>query len=450
MKDNSLFPQVEQLINEQQISLWIPLLSRPIVLDIIRSVLDEQRTEWKKNHSTIEKEYLLQKITSSCRLNQQRHINRVINATGVIIHTNLGRSPISTSVWDKVALLNTRYANVEYDIDSGKRGIRNSTISSLLSHLSHSEGGMVVNNNASALYMVLFHFARGKEVIVSRSELVQIGGGFRIPEIMKDAGAKLVEVGTTNITTANDYLEAISENTAIILKVHRSNFALRGFTKEVGIKELASIIPSHILLISDQGSGMPLNGYPGETSVAQHIKEGADLVTFSGDKVLSSAQSGCIVGKEKYINSLLKCPIYRVLRPGKTILTILEQTLIEYLNGNKGHALDSINRSIEEMLHVANHILKNFETSTFSIVESFMTLGGGSSPDEKSPDISICISSDYSTTEVTRYLRNREIPIITTVDNRGVLLHVSTIFEDEIEIIKQALQEIIEKIPCTS
>ncbi len=450
MKENSLFPQVEQLINDQAISYWINKISRPVTIDVIRAILEKQRNTWKKTKTTPSRETLIEEITHSCRLLYIKNINHVINCTGVIIHTNLGRAPISLDVWNSVTPLNTRYANVEYDVDSGRRGIRNSNLSTLLSYLSHSEGGLVVNNNAAALYMTLFHFAKGREVIVSRSELVQIGGGFRIPDIMRDAGVHLVEVGTTNITSIDDYLSAINDNTAMILKVHRSNFALRGFCKEVGIKELAISLPKDILLVCDQGSGMPVAGHPGETSIAQHIKDGAHIVTFSTDKILSSVQGGCLVGKKEHIDSLVKCPMYRVLRPGKTVLSILEQTLISYLNGDKGHALRTIELSIEEMRARANEIIKACSSPSVSIVNSFMTLGGGSSPDEKSPDISICISKDYSSEKVAHYLRHRDIPIVSTVEKIGVLLHVSTIFEEDILPIKIALKEIIENPSCIS
>ena len=449
MKDNSLFPQVEQLINEESISYWIPLLSRPIVIQTIRNIIDEERNLWKETKKVSTEKILIQKINNTCSLLKKRQINRVINATGVIIHTNLGRAPISKEVWDSVATLNTHYASVEYDIVSGKRGTRNSSLSNLLSLLSNSEKGMVVNNNASALFLILSHFAKGKEVIVSRSELVQIGGGFRIPDIMKASGAILVEVGTTNITTLDDYIGAITENTAMVLKVHRSNFVIRGFTKEVEIKKLATSIPPNIMIVSDQGSGMPTNGYTGETSIAHHIKMGAHLVSFSTDKVLSSVQSGCIVGKEDLINSLLTSPLYRILRPGKTILTLLEQTLINYFNGNKGHALQIIETSIEEQKKRAASVISSISSPQISIVESHMTLGGGSSPDEFSPDISICISSS-SSERIAKNLRERKIPIISTIDQRGVLLHISTIFEEEIPLLRSALEEIIESKLCTS
>ncbi len=448
MKDDSLFPQVEQLINDSSISPFIPLLSRPSVIQIIRKVLEAERSIWKESKKKPNKEHILQEIQNRCVSVKKTQIQRVINATGVIIHTNLGRSPIAKEVWMSVEELNTSYASVEYDIESGKRGVRNNHISTLLSHLSGAENGMVVNNNASALYMILSHFAQNKEVIVSRSELVQIGGGFRIPDIMKHSLAILVEVGTTNVTTIEDYLDAITENTAMVLKVHRSNFALRGFTKEVSIKELAQHLPHHIHIVSDQGSGMPLQGYPGEMSISHHIKMGADLVSFSSDKVLSSVQGGCIVGKEEMINSLLTSPLYRVLRPGKTVLTLLEHTLIRYLNGEMGHALHRVGLSIEEQKEKAQSIVEHLSSNYIRVVTSHKTLGGGSSPDEFIEDISICIHSPSSEKSAS-YLRNRDIPIISTIDSRGVLLHLSTIFEEDIPIIISALQEIVESIECT-
>lgn len=448
MKDNSLFPQVEQLINNPSISYYIPLLSRAVVIKIIRDVLEKERNIWRETKEKPIIEHLIQEIINRCSLSQKKQIHRVINATGVIIHTNLGRSPIAKEVWDSASPLNTHYASVEYDSVSGKRGVRNSHISELLSHISGAKKGMVVNNNAAALYMILSHFAHNKEVIVSRSELVQIGGGFRIPDIMKQSGAILVEVGTTNITTVDDYLEAITDNTAIVLKVHRSNFALRGFTKEVDITQLAHALPPHIMVVSDQGSGMPLNGYPGEMSVSHHIKMGAHLVSFSSDKVLSSVQSGCIVGKEELINSLITSPLYRVLRPGKTVLTLLEQTLIRHLNGEMGHALQRIGLSVETQKERASRILKSISSPHISIIESHMTLGGGSSPDEFSDDISICISSP-SSEKTAAYLRNRDIPIISTIDSHKVLLHISTLFEEDIPLVTLALQEIVENMLCT-
>ena len=222
---------------------------------------------------------MIDRIAAACERQYRQRPIRVINCSGVLIHTNLGRAPLNRQVWDAVQAANTRYTALEYALEEGKRGQRNALFSPLFAELTGAEGAVVVNNNAAALFLILSTFAQGKEVIVSRGELVQIGGGFRIPEILEQSGATLVPVGTTNITTCADYLAAVTERTALVLKVHRSNFAIRGFTEEPSTAELASALPKKIMLVVDQGSGvLSSSTVPGETSVTEHIHAGASLV----------------------------------------------------------------------------------------------------------------------------------------------------------------------------
>ncbi len=435
-------PQVERLLQQRRIEVWFDRVSRPVAVSVVRHTLSHLRSLIETEGRTFSLEEIISTCEDELKKTYQRRLKRVINASGVIIHTNLGRAPISGESWQKAQELNCRYTNLEFDLEPGKRGKRSSYTTELLCRVASSEAALVVNNNAAAIFLILATFAKGKEVIVSRSELVQIGGGFRIPDILTSSGAKLVEVGTTNITTIDDYLEAITGRTAMVLKVHRSNFALRGFTAEPTIRELAEALPDGLLLAVDQGSGVLDDDTPGEKAVSTFIKEGAHLVSFSADKALGSVQAGCIVGDEALIATLGKHPLYRTLRVGKTVSSLLEASLIDHLNGKAVPALALASRTVEEMERLGEKILAAVDSPRLSLVEDTMTIGGGSTPDETRPSISVKVTSAKAHKDA-QFLRLRDVPIIATVSKGALLLNLGAVFADECEEIALALTALL-------
>ncbi len=435
-------PQVERLLQQRRIELWFDRISRPVTVDAVRRTLARLRDRIATEGITFCAEEVITACEDELRNTHRRRLQRVINATGVIIHTNLARAPVSEESWRGAEELNCRYTNLEFDLEAGKRGARSSFTTELLCRLGESDAALVVNNNAAAIFLILTAFAKGKEVIVSRSELVQIGGGFRIPDILTASGARLVEVGTTNITTIDDYLGAITARTAMVLKVHRSNFALRGFTDEPTVAELAGALPAGLLLAVDQGSGVLDDDTPGETAVATYIKAGAHLVSFSADKALGSVQAGCIVGSVRLVTTLAKHPLYRTMRIGKTVSSLLEASLIDHLNGKAVPALSFASRTTEELECLAEKILSSVASTRLSLVEDTMTIGGGSTPDETRPSRSIRIASGRAHKDA-HFLRSWPTPIIATVSKGAVLLNLGTVFSDECDQIARALTALL-------
>ena len=438
-------PQVESLLQEPSIRRYFALISRPVVVSIVRSVLDQERTRWQEGTPLSSSSDVINFIQSECRSYYRKSTIGVINATGTIIHTNLGRSPLSSHIWEQAQRSQTGYCSLEFDLTKGKRGERNTFVNDLLCEATGAQAACIVNNNASALFLVLSAFAKRKEVIVSRGELVQIGGGFRIPDILKQSGAKLVEIGTTNITTLDDYTQALSERTKMVLAVHRSNFALRGFTSNPTTKELRSTLPQEVLLYVDQGSGVLKTPKKGEIPVSTHLAHGADVVSFSCDKAFGSVQAGAIVGNKEIIEKLLKHPLYRILRPGKTTLSLLEHSLIAFLNKEESR-IDSLgNKTIEELFSLGKEIINDIDDQRLQIIKAPMTYGGGSSPDEYFDGVALQFDVGKQSSKALRYMRDRDTPIIGIIEDNKVLFHLGTLFDEDVSELKVALNELVEK-----
>ncbi len=436
----SALPQIEVLLAESSLSGYISLLSRPLVADAVRMVLSQIRAEVVKEGRAVPgKEALLSRICSECERRAKDRLQKVINATGVIIHTNMGRSPLNRAIWLEAERINCGYSNLELDLCTGKRGKRKGLIPALLSLLTGSEDALVVNNNAAAVYLILSTFAKGKQVVVSRGEQVQIGGGFRIPEILRETGACLVEVGTTNVTNLDDYAQAVTPQTSMILSVNRSNFAIRGFAETPSVKELSKLKSDTVLLCVDQGSGVINEKIPGEVSVKSYLAQGADLVCFSGDKVFSGPQAGIIVGRKDLIAQLEKHPLMRVFRPGKTIYSLMELTLISYLNGEKGTLAYKLMQSHEDLEQKGELLLKGLDGARFSLEESTGTSGGGSAPDETFPSFSVVVESAQSPQSLLTRLRNAVPPIIATIHDEHVHLNVATLDLEDIPYVNEVL-----------
>lgn len=443
MNNNFNLVQTNVVLEDNSIKPYHKILSRPIVTDIIREILEKLRAELKNNPNA---HYSKEDIIKLCeiRLKEKSNlpIKRVINATGTIMHTNLGRSPIDEDIWQEVKDLNIYSNNLEYNINKEGRGLRGEFLYTLLAKLTGAEDALVVNNNAAAVFLILKTFAKEKEVIVSRGEQVQIGGGFRIPDILREAGAKLVEIGTTNIVTINDYKEAITENTAMILKVHASNFKIRGFVKSPSFKKIKDSIPSNIPLVYDEGAGIFDESMSEEEHIKSALKAGVDLVCFSGDKMFSSVQAGIIVGKKEYIAKIYKHPLMRAFRCGKTVLSILEKNVIKRLNTEgqfKGYCERLLSIREEAVKQKAFRIINDLKG--FDVVEEYVETGGGAMADTFYYSYAISFKPK-NIKETIKYLHNLDTPIISKIKKDYVLLYVLTIEERDIEYVYNVLKHI--------
>ncbi len=442
----SALPQIEVLVQNNIIEKYIQPLSRPLVTETARSVINKLRISILNDGIHVPPlDEIVNLLEHELSILEKNRLQRVINGTGVIVHTNMGRSPILHDVWREVESINCGYSSLELNLDTGKRGKRKGLIPKLLSTLLKCEDALVVNNNAAAVLLILETFARNKEVIVSRGEQVQIGGGFRIPEILEQSGARLVEVGTTNITKAEDYVRALSEDTAIILSVHRSNFAIRGFTSSPTLAELSDIKPEGVVLCVDQGSGVMDEDLPGETSVRTHLSDGADLVCFSGDKVFGGPQAGIIAGKREFIEKLEHHPLMRVFRPGKTVYSLLESILVKKMNGEQTAVTEKLGRTVEYMREIGETIIAGINPEDISIVESTYTTGGGTAPDESFPALSIRLNLKEQPHCILKRLRDAHPPIIGTISNDMVHLNLATINDTDTGHVRAELRKILEK-----
>ncbi len=385
-------------------------------------------------------------------------LKKVVNGTGVVIHTNLGRSILPESAVKNVRKISSSYSNLEFNLIEGKRGKRYSHIEYLLKKILKCEKALVVNNNAAAVFMALSSFCAGskKEVIVSRGELVEIGGSFRIPDIMKASGAELIEVGTTNKTKPQDYESAINENTALLLKVHQSNFRMSGFVSAPSSEDIAAIGKKHnIPVMEDLGSGsfvgMEKFGLPCEPTAQEVVNAGVDIVTFSGDKLLGGPQAGIIAGKAGYIDMIASNPLNRAFRIDKMTLAALEAILFEYLDIERAvkniPTLFLIAQTEKEIRKKAVKLLnkikkfKNIDKNLFDfkIIEDFSIVGGGALPDYELKTFALRIAhKKISASGLGKFLRDCNVPIIGKIKNGEYLLDMRTVLEDDFSDILNA------------
>lgn len=422
-----------------------------------RKVAQLIREKWQKGEIFELSDSFLEKLIKETFENYETpHLKRVINATGVVIHTNLGRAPLSDRVLVEIVKIGKYYSNLEYDLVEGKRGSRYVHVEEILKEITSAEGALVVNNNAAAVLISLNTLAFEKEVIVSRGELIEIGGSFRIPEVMKWAGCILKEVGTTNKTHLYDYEKVISDKTALLLKVHKSNYEIVGFTKEVPVEELVALARKYNLLVmEDLGSGCFIDfskyGLKKEPTVQEVLKAGVDLVTFSGDKLLGGPQAGIILGKKELVEKIRKNPLNRALRIDKLTLAGLEATLrlyrdeslaIEYIP-----VLSFILASKEKLKKKAQKLYKllkglNLEGMEFKVIETIGKTGGGALPTLELPSYGVIIHSfKVSSIQLQKFLRNYKIPIIARIEEDNLLLDVRCLFDEDLEEIKKAFQD---------
>lgn len=386
------------------------------------------------------------------------NLKPLVNATGVVVHTNLGRSLLPDAVVENIALIAGRYSNLEYDLDAGKRGSRYASVEDLLCEISGAQAAMAVNNNAGAVLLCLETFARNKEVIVSRGELVEIGGSFRVPDVMAKSGGILREVGTTNRTHMRDYENAIEENTALLLKVHRSNYSIIGFTAEVSLKELVELGARHgVPVMEDLGSGTFIDfskyGLVKEPTVQESVAAGTDIVTFSGDKLLGGPQAGIIVGKKSTVDQIKQNPLARALRIDKLTLAALESTLRLYRDEEKAvrmiPTLRMLTMNIGDIETRASNLveeLKNIDKSRLeiSLIERSSKAGGGALPLLGLP--SRCLSirlQGMSANALEKSLRENDPPIIGRIEDDAYIMDPRTLRDDDLPIIGKAFENII-------
>ncbi len=434
----------------------VSTFGRTRIVEAVRQSLDELRTELiSGEHLTATREDLariaLERVASSLDSSRSARLRLVINATGVIIHTNLGRAPMSEDAVNALVEVARGYSNLEFDVAEGVRGKRGADVESLVCRLTGAEAAIVVNNCAAAAFFVLSAFAQGGEVIVSRGELVEIGGDFRVPDVLERSGATLREVGTTNRTKAADYAKAVSEATKMILRVHPSNYRIVGFTAAPSIDELVAVArENNVVLFEDIGSGAIANvanyGVTDEPSPVESIKAGVDIVAFSGDKLLGGPQSGIIAGRGELIDKLRKHPLYRALRVDKLTLAALGATLDPYIRGTETDEIPVIRMlatTADEIKSRAEQFIESLASNTsltFEIIEGTSAIGGGSAPTSHPKTWLIAVSkAQTSADSLAANLRANDPPIITRIENDRVLIDLRTVSERNVDEISNAL-----------
>ena len=446
----SALPSVDELLRGAAGVQWLAAFPKKLVLQAIRVVLDSEREKLLSGASgQSDNGALLNAITAEAQKLSSYSLLPLINATGIVLHTNLGRAVLSEKAIENIVRTGRGYSNLEYDLGTGKRGKRHSHTRRLLRQITGAEDALIVNNNAAAVLLCLNTMAKGKEAIVSRGELVEIGGSFRVPDVMAASSAVLREVGTTNKTHLHDYFHAINENTALILKVHQSNYQITGFTAEVGIGDLVTLgRKQNIPVMYDLGSGCLIDlkpyGIHTEPTVQEIISAGVDIVTFSGDKLFGGPQGGVIAGKAGYIEKILKNPLARALRVDKMTIAGFEATLMEYMDlddaKNTLPVLKMLFQSPDEIkrraLKIANGLKKGGAAAEIRVVEDVSKAGGGSLPEVKFKTFTIQIKApDITVNVLESRLRQASPPVIARIREDALVLDARTIADREINIL---------------
>jgi L-seryl-tRNA(Ser) seleniumtransferase len=447
-------PPVHELLESCLEKSWGKDYSREQLLKIVREELNDLREHSGPDLSVPDKETLVLNIGRRVEQVSSYSLKKVINATGVIVHTNLGRAPISTNALAHVQEIAAGYSNLEFDLEKGERGSRDKHLDRLLRAILPVESSLVVNNNAAALLLVLNSLAEGKEVIVSRGELVEIGGSFRLPDVMKKSGAILREVGTTNKTRTQDYKKAISDQTGMILIVHPSNYQIIGFVGRPALEELVELGKQHnIPVVEDQGSGILTDltetGIEDEPQVLTRLRSGIDLITFSGDKILGGPQAGIICGKKTWVDGCRNNPMFRALRVDKLIYAAMEATLLSYVKGRETEvpAIQMISQSAEMLRERAGQWLEQlqqrFPGTEWSVEATQNYIGGGVAPMKELPSYAVLLNPVQAAHEVAQLLRQANPPVIARVENDRVYFELRTIRPDEEKIILNTLSHIL-------
>lgn len=445
-------PSMTKLLDSSEFSDFD--INQEILKKIINNTLDSVRkTVYSDKNNNLTDKDIKRQIVFEIKKIFDQEPKIVINGTGVILHTNIGRAPISKESSEQIQSLLSNYSDLELDIKSKNRKSRISKSDKLLSLIIGSESSAIFNNNAMALVIALASLGKNKEVLVSRSESVEIGGGFRIPEIIKMSGQKLIDVGTTNKTYLSDYEENISEKTVAILKVHKSNYRIEGFTEEVDIKNLSNLATKHsISLIHDLGSGNFMDttkyGLPFEPSIMDSINDGSHMTLFSGDKLLGGPQCGIIVGKKESIEKINKNPLARAARIDKLNLYILNNSLTSYISKSKTEKIPSwslIKLGSEEIKKRANFILEKLPKEFFRLTQCKSTIGGGTFPETYIDSYGIKMTEKNLTKKLESYLLNMKLPILGKVENDNLVIDLRTIFNEYDNYLIESLNNFFNK-----
>ncbi|MGQ9569435.1 MAG: L-seryl-tRNA(Sec) selenium transferase [Thermodesulfovibrionales bacterium] len=451
----SSLPSVDEILRSERGKMWLKVYPRKYVIQSIREVLDSRRKEILTGKtSNISEESMLAEIEGTIHRLSSYSLKPLINATGVVIHTNLGRSLLSEKALENIKKVSGSYSNLEYDLKAGKRGKRYTHVVRVLREVTGAEDALVVNNNAAAVFLCLNTLSKGKEAIVSRGELVEIGGSFRMPEVMSASGTILREVGTTNKTRLHDYENAINDNTALIVKVHKSNFKVSGFVDEVPIEELVELGRRYeIPVMFDLGSGCLIDlkpyGIYDEPVVRDIVKTGIDITTFSGDKLLGGPQGGVIVGKKDYIEKIQKNPLTRAIRIDKLTLAGFEVTLMEYIDEEKAvENIPTLKLLLqkpevirERAKNIAKRLKKEIKDLRIDVMPDTSRAGGGSLPELDFPTYVVAIRSDkISVNDIEERLRNGNPPIISKIKKGLLILDARTIRTQDINDLVKGIK----------
>ena len=438
-------PSVNTLLESEAVRPLLERAPRAVVVDAIRRTIDAARSA--PAAAPVDERAWAAAVSSAVEQSTRPSLRPVLNATGVVLHTNLGRAPLARAAIDAVTSVAAGFSNLEYDLEHGVRGSRYTHCAALLRELTGAEDALVVNNCAGALVLALDTVASGREALVSRGELIEIGGSFRIPEIMEKSGVRLVEVGTTNRTHLDDYRRALGADTAIIVKVHRSNFELSGFVAEASASDLASLAAERgIPLLYDLGSGLLLSleefGLRGEPTARDALRSGASIVTMSGDKLLGGPQAGLILGSREILERIRRNPLTRSYRVDKLTLAALEATLALYRDPARAlreiPALAQLTAEVEPLRKRAERIRAALARPAVTVTESEASVGGGAFPTATIPSIALAISGDASAIE--RRLREGDPPVIARIADGRVLVDMRTIFPADDDALTAAIR----------
>lgn len=442
-------PSVNRLLESESVKSLLEVHPRRVVVDAVRTAVDDAR---RMENPALTPEEWSERINTAIDRDSRPSLRRVFNATGVVLHTNLGRAPLADAALSAIREVSQGFSNLEYDVETGRRGSRYSHCARLLTLLTGAEDAMVVNNCASALVLALSTLAKKREVLVSRGELVEIGGSFRIPDIMASAGVRLVEVGTTNRTHDDDYRRAITPKTGAIVKIHRSNFSIEGFTSDVGVETLAFIADEHGLpVIHDIGSGLliPLDEYGlrGEPLASEAVGAGPTLVLMSGDKLLGGPQAGIILGKADAVARLRKNPLARAMRVDKLTLSALEATLRLYLEPERARreipVLAMLTAPLETILSRATALAASLQTAGIParVAATRSSPGGGAFPTCEIPSSAVALGNGVDINSVERKLRQGEIPVIGRIAGGELLLDLRSVMPGDDTALGAAVLE---------
>lgn len=437
MRDFSVLPQIDKILRHKKFRDF----NKGILTFIARNTLENLR----KNMNFINQDEIFTLIENEYKKFNNSSLQKLINATGIVIHTNLGRSVLDAKIWDNVKDFACGYCNLEYDLEKGTRGNRYDYAAFLLSALFGCEDALVVNNNAAAVFLVLNTFAKGAKTIVSRGELVEIGGSFRIPDVMNESGTELKEVGTTNKTRLEDYESAIDESVKMLLKVHKSNYEITGFTSEVSINEIALLARNKgILSYYDLGGGAVLNlkSMGAEKCVRDALKSGVDLLSFSGDKLFGSIQAGIILGSQELIAKLRKNQLLRMLRSDKITLALLCESLKAYLDKNYDRipTIWALERSVGELEKLANNLNSKISNKA-QIISTSTFAGGGTLPNRKIASVALAFSGNAKALESKFRSKN----VIGRIENEKFLLDLRSVLPSDENALIEAIKGIFDE-----